>query len=662
MPKITINEKDLTLPSGVLDTTDVAFILGFTGVIGINECPDDAERAVEGAYYYDKNIGESISYTIKQCVYGYDAEKQSEGKIFEVLETQPKYFPVETDGVTILYISNPTTPYNEPKLCTTVAEFESYFGVAPWIFQDGVKIPSPNLTVGSNTDDPSVGNTPFSSTAVPNSKIFYNVNDYEKSYVYAKDLLNLGLPVIYYAYADIVESKESTTTYMPFHDTYTDKLPDAANPDSFELVKTGEEGSYKYQFTGDLPTDIKPKAKDHEDILIAFVFGTVISSDKPIQFRCFDNMGKEIEINEDTLNVTLSTDPLNPGKYTLTTSIADNEVSKQVNTVEVFGYIQYQTAPVSGGIQDFDIFGNTGIYKAMCKDAIWNSLLNKGEIPVKYITTGGYPIYEYIGQDGQADIIAKIKNVAQNRGDCIALIDHTDKPERSLSTTGSSVWQSVNENNMFAEGGTYFAMFTPWGIHSCSSTGSRMRMPASFAYLKSLATAIKTNNNWLAMAGVSRGIVPNLVSLCTNEKLTNAIADSYQVKTGVSINAITDVSAYGHAIWGNRTLKNNVTALSATSFLNIRNMMSDIKKQAYTAAIKLMFEHNNDVLWANFRAELTPLLDRLVTGYGIESYSINKLPTIEHGKLCANIVIVPVYAVEEFEITVTMTDSEVNVD
>ena len=68
-------------------------------------------------------------------------------------------------------------------------------------------------------------------------------------------------------------------------------------------------------------------------------------------------------------------------------------------------------------------------------------------------------------------------------------------------------------------------------------------MPGSFAYCTSLAQSVKTNANWLAVAGVARGLVSNIIpgSLNTKELLTNTIADSYQKDTDVSINAITNI-------------------------------------------------------------------------------------------------------------------------
>ena len=52
------------------------------------------------------------------------------------------------------------------------------------------------------------------------------------------------------------------------------------------------------------------------------------------------------------------------------------------------------------------------------------------------------------------------------------------------------------------------------------------------------------------------------------------------------------MSPFGLRIWGNRTLFDNSGKgnLTASSFLNIRNLCSDIKKTVWTAARTLTFE------------------------------------------------------------------------
>lgn len=297
-------------------------------------------------------------------------------------------------------------------------------------------------------------------------------------------------------------------------------------------------------------------------------------------------------------------------------------------------------------------------------------LLDKGEYDFKYLTCGGYPSYGY-GRNALAKVMAKL---CARRGDAVALVDPTDNPERTL-TGVNAVYNVANSSDYLLDDSiaVYSALFIPWGEFITKGVyktelytagiGTYI-FPGSFAYLKCLAKSIETNPSWLAIAGVSRGVVPNLLALHENNVLTNAIADYYQPDDKVAINPITNIKPYGLTYWGNRTLLNNASkgGTTALSFLNIRNMLCDIKKQCWIAARRLMFEQNTDVLWVNFKALITPLLDQMQTGQGISGYKVIKNPTGDRTKLSATIRIYPIYAVEKFDIYIELSDEEVTVE
>lgn len=269
---------------------------------------------------------------------------------------------------------------------------------------------------------------------------------------------------------------------------------------------------------------------------------------------------------------------------------------------------------------------------------------------------------------------------AYDRGDAVALVDHTDVPGRPLVGSGSvfdsiddasSIFKTSVTESAFGckEYGAYCAMFTPYASYQCVAQDGNLPvesrkqiLPASFAYLVSLAKSIKTNANWLAVSGVSRGLVPNIISLNTTQKLTNKIADTYQPKTDVAINAITNIQPYGLTIWGNRTLfANTANGLQAHSFLNTRNMVNEIKKVAYSVAKSLMFEQNSESLWLAFKSGLLPILNQMQSGQGLTAYKIIRQETSEKYKMSAVIKLYPIYAVEEIEVNIYLENEEITV-
>ena len=99
--------------------------------------------------------------------------------------------------------------------------------------------------------------------------------------------------------------------------------------------------------------------------------------------------------------------------------------------------------------------------------------------------------------------------------------------------------------------------------------------------------------------------------------------------------------------------------MTAQSFLNVRQMVSDIKKLVYIAAKSLTFEQNNDILWVNFKSKITPTLDKMVTSNGISGYKVIQKPTTEKAKIVALIKIYPIEPVEDWDITIELSDAEV---
>lgn len=314
-------------------------------------------------------------------------------------------------------------------------------------------------------------------------------------------------------------------------------------------------------------------------------------------------------------------------------------------------------------------FGDDSVY----------GLLDKGNYDFKYLTSGGYPVYEY----NSNSLTNSMLDLCAKRGDCVALIDHTNNPTREddIDTQGSLYYSVSNKINgygsTFTDNGEFGAMFTPYCKFVRSTVdkddkgtipSDTVYLPASVAYLLSLADSIKTNANWLAVAGSARGVVPNLAPGGVTVNIPNGAADKMQPTNAIAVNAITNIKPYGWTIWGNRTLKDNSSkhGLIASSFLNIRNLVSDIKKTCYTAARILTFEQNNDILWVNFKSYITKTLDKMKTGYGISNYKIVR--DMEHEKaqekatLCAKVILYPVYAVENFYITIVLKDDEITVE
>lgn len=329
--------------------------------------------------------------------------------------------------------------------------------------------------------------------------------------------------------------------------------------------------------------------------------------------------------------------------------------------------------------EPYDTFN--GLVNALNDETFYEDLDDKGLYNVRFLTTGGYQVaplvtyevatvteetYEpnkyyvvvdskYVLDDSEEYVATKtyytrnsvvpsaittIISIAENRGDCVALIDHAYDLVDVDDILG--VASSVTTK--------YGAMFTPWCQYSVS--GITITLPASIAYLDAFSTAIVSNPTWYATAGRLRGTIKGKPIYEFGEKKANKLTPD----EGVSVNPITTINPYGILIWGNRTLLNN-EGLVASSFLNIRQLLCDLKKQLYVSAKGYMFEQNSDVLWFNFKSQIQQLLNNMKSNQGVRDYQIVKATTKEKGTLAAIIRIIPIEAVEKFNITVELLDS-----
>ena len=593
---------------------------------------------------------------------------------------------------------------NKPTLFTSVSDFEALCGTQGLTFAEDVDYRT--LITESSTG--------FSSNAVPFDNIMFKKDTIDPAYVMAKELLSAGLNVLYerinedYKLKAITPKVESNKVIKPenweinyknyfVNMTQVKNISDATAPrlgkagsNVFEMLVADtsiapQSGTTYYTQQVDsqgnfLDTyDTKASLEEFEANTVYYTQGRTFyklqgSSEGTDLSWALDVSGKLVE--------TLKVYPLSEVPSDWSTAYWKEYyecvdkiigVPTYMDSAPPYQFVEAKLNSIYESVEGVDIksvyTALEGVYDSGSEDG----LADKGNYSIKYLTSGGYPVYEY----NSNSIVNKMISLAEERGDCVAIIDHTDNQfrEANVALTGS-LYKTVNDDVTFQTGGEYATMFTPWATYLRTTTdkdseglavkSSSFRMPASFAYLMSLADSIQTNAAWLAVAGASRGVVGNLASGGMTTDIPNGAADKMQPRQGIAVNAITNIKPYGYTIWGNRTLKKNAENLTATSFLNIRNLVSDVKKTCYRAARSLTFEQNTEVLWVNFKSKIAPTLDRMLSGYGISGYKI--IRDTEHEKaaekatICAKVILYPVYAVEDFYITIVLKDDEITVE
>ena len=307
------------------------------------------------------------------------------------------------------------------------------------------------------------------------------------------------------------------------------------------------------------------------------------------------------------------------------------------------------------------------------------------------------------------------------RGDCTALVDIDDSvySDGSLSSfdiikqiqlNANTLCKGLNEGHSktTVDHGKYLGLFAPSIIFDslASSTASitkkvgsqdvtydyrysanpdlvaksvNMKLPAYFYYLVCFSHSIRDLDyaEWYAAAGLTRGkgvLKPVASTINLGEIAINLLEPRYKLEIAGegsgdehvyfknAVNVITKVRS-SYVLWGNRTAYELGTKdeddgdLVASHFMNIRQLCTTLKKEIYQACKKFTFDPNSDVLWVNFCNTIRPTLESMKANQGIENYAIEKIPVEQKATLKARVRIVPIEAVEDFDIEVALEDS-----
>ncbi|MBP5468699.1 MAG: hypothetical protein J6Z11_05590 [Candidatus Riflebacteria bacterium] len=306
------------------------------------------------------------------------------------------------------------------------------------------------------------------------------------------------------------------------------------------------------------------------------------------------------------------------------------------------------------------------------EDSFWAPFKDKSTYDFRYILSGITN-----GNEAVNEAIIKLAHfnntLPENngRGDCIALcdIDESCYEGKSQADAILGIQDEINNNsNNLSKYAAYFAPYVvynvnrakkPWNIYN------NAKFPASFHYLACAAKASEYYNEWYAIAGYSRGICDYSIDYIGSnfgEIAVNTLEPRYNNGIKCAVNIVTKIKG-NYYLWGNRTAEelgqegSDKGDLRASHFLNIRQLCTTIKKQVYVACKQRTFEPNSDLLWIRFCNDIRPTLEKMKADQGITDYKFIKVKTDKKALLVAKIRIVPIEAVEDFDISLTLEDS-----
>lgn len=311
------------------------------------------------------------------------------------------------------------------------------------------------------------------------------------------------------------------------------------------------------------------------------------------------------------------------------------------------------------------------------KADFWAPLKDKATYRIRYLTTGG--CYDYSVYKLMADVVNFNNKTtladadtllpgSSGRGDCIALFDIDESKLSASYATPKALATAFGDQAKLIEANKNCAIFAPRVVYVEDKDevygANDIALPCSLHFLLCAAKAQENYAEWYAAAGYTRGIANKTIKYTTynfGDLVINTLAprepNSYIGDNGKAINLILNERG-SYYLWGNRTAASlDKNGLKFSHFLNIRQLCTTLKQVIWEASRRFTFDPNSDVLWINFVNAVRPTLERMKGDQGIAGYRLSKVETTEKAVLKAIIRIVPIEAVEDFDISIYLEDN-----
>jgi uncharacterized protein len=264
-----------------------------------------------------------------------------------------------------------------------------------------------------------------------------------------------------------------------------------------------------------------------------------------------------------------------------------------------------------------------------------NLLSNKDEFRFNLITVPGQTL-------GSA--VTGITTLATDRGDCIAIIDVTNKG----ANVATAIQNAASYDNSYAT--TYY----PWVQVTAPNTGKLTWVPPSTVIPGMYAFNDRVGGPWFAPAGFLRG---GLNVIQAERKLSPTDRDNlYQGR----INSLATFPGQGVVAYGQKTLQKKASALDR---VNVRRLLIELKTFIGQIGNSLVFEQNTIATRNRFLSQVNPYLDSIQQRQGLYAFKVvmddsnNTADVIDRNQLIGQIFIQPTRTAEfiilDFNVTPT---------
>jgi hypothetical protein len=495
----------------------------------------------------------------------------------------------------------------------------------------------------------------------------------------AYELLRLGYSVVY------LPIKPDTCAATLIDANTWEIFKDKANYD-FRFIHHGLLGTTSAAFLNNEQAKIDTKLKSVKDSIDSLIGTLDLLHNKEI-----------IIFNKEKLALA-ENDNADAQTYTIAT-ITDQQLEACYKNLDKYQELFNELTDPDAQLLDDNLLDDSGEVYADLNKAV-NSVIDKLQSAFKAETDLENTRVELLAKNiDEATIAAANTNIANlamyttnqtqeadelpGRGDCIALIELDEntyinsvvKPEIAIISAIDRVGAITKDNGKFC------ALTVPSVVYNMADskvTSNKLsignpykrnkKFPGGFHYLACFMNSLQSSfREWYAAAGYTRGVSSYGIDYTTvtlGEIAINALEPRNKGTTNLKFacNVIANFRG-SYYLWGNRTAhplgdaNGSESDLVASHFLNIRQLCTTIKKQLYVACRRFTFDPNSDTLWFNFVNAIRPTLDEMKADQGIRDYRILKVPTTQKATLKAKIRIIPIEAVEDFDLEISLEDS-----
>ncbi len=239
-----------------------------------------------------------------------------------------------------------------------------------------------------------------------------------------------------------------------------------------------------------------------------------------------------------------------------------------------------------------------------------------------------------LNSQNASSTVSNILNLAQNRGDSIAVVD--------MVGYGAQINTVINEAVSYDN--SYAATYWPWVQIRSRETGKVNFVPASTLVPAVYEYNDRVSAEWFAPAGLNRGALSTVLQ--PERKLT--VNDRNLLYQG-KVNPIATFPGVGTVIYGQKTLQQKPSALDR---VNVRRLLIALKDYIGQIGETIVFEPNTQVTRNKFLNQVNPYLESVQQRQGLYAFQVimdetNNTPdVVDRNQLVGTIYLQPTKTAE----------------